>query len=217
MPDSVSTDSRYDRKKAVTRARIVAAGNSLFSIRGFDAVSMEDISEAADLAIRTLYLHFDSKAGILLAYFDDWLDAYVAALCAEPLDQPLADTVAAALATMKKDGWEDDRTFGEMSVAHPIVEFIGGGNAQLAGHLLQSWVRAQNRLAADTRERGGHPPESLFPLSRAAGLFAGWIATILAFRDAFDGGGLAPASSHEVGQTIMRDLGEGIDRSLLRD
>ena len=217
MPDSSSPDSRYDRKKAVTRARIVTAGNGLFSTRGYDTVSMEDIAEAADLAIRTLYLHFDSKAGILLAYFDDWLDAYIEALCAEPLDRPLADTVAAALATMKKHGWEDDRTFEEMSVAHPIVEFIGRGNSQLAGHLLQSWVRAQNRLAADTRKRGGYPPESLFPLTRAAALFAGWIGTILAFRDAFDGGGLAPASSHEVGQEIMRGLGEGIDSSALRE
>ena len=217
MPPTPSADNRYDRKKAVTRASIVAAGNALFSARGFEAVTMEDVAEKADLAIRTLYLHFDSKAGILLAYLDDWLDAYVAALCAQPLDAPLADTVAAALARMKTEGWEDDRTFGEMSVAHPVVEFIGEGNPQLAGHLLHSWVRAQGVLVADARERGGYSPEDVFPWARAAALFAGWIGTTLVFREAFAGDGMSTASSHVVGRDITRELGEGIDSHLARE
>ena len=211
MPADGTTDNRYDRKKAVTRARIVRAGNELFSSRGFDGVSVEDIAEAADLAVRTLYLHFESKAGILLAYFDDWLDDYVAALCARPLTESVEQTVVAALADMKARGWDDDRTFAEMSTAHPVVEFIGGGNPQLAGHLLQSWVHAQDILAADTRTRGGYSPESLFPRARAAALFAAWIATILAFRDAFEGNEIGTISAHEMGRAMAQQLGEGID------
>jgi AcrR family transcriptional regulator len=208
MDGSAATTNRYDRKKATTRLRITAAGNELFSARGYDAVSMEDIAEAADLAVRTLYLHFESKAAILLAHFDDWLDAYVVAICARPLDEPIAETVAAALATMRAEGWEDDRTFAEMSVAHPVVEFIGGGNIQLAGHLLHSWVRAQDALVADARKRGGYPEGSLVPRARAAAHFAGWVATVLAFREAFQGGRITAESSHEIGQIIMRAFGE---------
>ena len=37
---------------------------------------MEDISVAADVAVRTIYLHFDSKAAVLLTGFDDWLDDF---------------------------------------------------------------------------------------------------------------------------------------------
>ena len=213
MPGDRTTDNRYDRKKAATRANIVKAGNELFSSRGFDGVSMEDIAEAADLAVRTLYLHFESKAGILLAYFDGWLDDYVLALSARPLTESIEQTVVAALAEMKTKGWEDDRSFAEMSTAHPVVEFIGGGNPQLAGHLLQSWVHAQDILAADTRTRGGFPPESLYPRARAAALFAAWIATILGFRDAFEGNEIGAISAHEMGRAMAQQLGEGIDRA----
>ncbi len=211
MEQGAATDNRYSRKKAATRKKIVAAGNQLFSVRGYDAVSMEEIAEQADVAVRTLYLHFDSKAGILLDYLDGWLDDYIDAICTRPLDEPIAQTAAAALEIVSGKGWNDNRTFEEMPVRHPLVEYIGN-NVQLAGHIMQSWVSAQNRLTADARERGNFAADSLEPRARAAAHFTSWLATMLAFNDAFEGGQLPPVSSHEVGRRIAQLLGEGIDR-----
>ena len=211
MEQAAAPENRYSRKKAATRRKIVAAGNQLFSARGYESVSMEEIAEEADLAVRTLYLHFDSKAGILLDYLDGWLDDYIDAICTRPLDEPIAQSAAAALEIVSTKGWNDDRTFDEMPVRHPLVEYIGH-NVQLAGHILQSWVRAQDRLTADARERGSFAPDSLEPRARAAAHFASWLATMLAFNDAFDGGDLPAVSSHEVGRRITQSFGEGIDR-----
>lgn len=63
-----------DARKAQTRQRIIRAADQLFATKGYVGTSMEDISIEADVAIRTIYLHFDSKAAVLLAYFDAWLD-----------------------------------------------------------------------------------------------------------------------------------------------
>ncbi len=44
-----------------TVARILAAAEELFSRRGFDAVSMNDIAEAADVSKANIFHHFESK------------------------------------------------------------------------------------------------------------------------------------------------------------
>jgi AcrR family transcriptional regulator len=57
--------SRRDRKKARTRREIFRAAMGLFGDRGFDAVTVEQICSAADVAKGTFFLHFPSKAALL--------------------------------------------------------------------------------------------------------------------------------------------------------
>ncbi len=59
---------RRERKKEETRARIIALSVELFEAHGFDAITMEQIAEAADLAKATLYSYFPSKEHIVAAY-----------------------------------------------------------------------------------------------------------------------------------------------------
>lgn len=54
----------------------------------------------ADVAVRTIYMHFPSKAAILLDHFDRWLDALVDGILRQPIDTPIADAVETALAEM---------------------------------------------------------------------------------------------------------------------
>jgi len=56
---------RRERKKARTRAEIFAAAMALFGERGFEAVTLEQICAAADVAKGTFFLHFPSKAALL--------------------------------------------------------------------------------------------------------------------------------------------------------
>lgn len=204
--DSSARPSRNERRKAATRTAIMTAAERLFTDNGYAETTMEDISREADVAVRTIYLHFDSKPAILLAHFDGWLDAFVDALCERPVDEPVDDAIAAALRRIVTNGWSN-RTFGEMVRQHPTVEFIGDGSPEIAGHIMHAWVRAQERLAADFAERGGHAPDSVLPWSRAAAVFATWTATILYVRAGYARGGLpADESGNSVGERIAREL-----------
>jgi AcrR family transcriptional regulator len=57
--------SRRARKKDRTRAGIFGAALELFSERGVEAVTVEQICTAADVAKGTFFLHFSSKAALL--------------------------------------------------------------------------------------------------------------------------------------------------------
>ena len=205
-------DNRYDRKKRATRLRITDAGHALFAARGFDEVSMEDIAAEADLAVRTLYLHFESKAAILLAHFDAWLDVYVATVCERPVDEPIAQTMQAALARVREANLDQNRRFEEIQRPYPVVEYLGGGNPVIAGHAMQSWVHAQNRLITDAKQRGGYDDDSTVPHARAAAHFAVWMGTVIAFRRAFDGEPIVQNSSHTIAEAMMQSFGDGLDR-----
>lgn len=66
--------SRRSRKKEQTRRGIFSAAMALFAARDYDAVTIEDICERADVAKATFFLHFPGKA-TLLTEFNERLTA----------------------------------------------------------------------------------------------------------------------------------------------
>ena len=173
--------SRHTRRKARTRARIVEAANLLFAEQGYLQTSVEDISLRADVAVRTIYTHFPSKAAILLDHFDRWLDALVDGLAARPVDEPIADALAAALRTMAEAGWID-RSYGDVAGSPPSALGLVVGPPEVAGHMMHAWMRAQDRIAADVADRGGFEAGALVPAARAAAVFAACMGPIVAAR-----------------------------------
>ncbi|WP_042445217.1 TetR family transcriptional regulator [Streptacidiphilus jiangxiensis] len=55
-----------ERKKEQTRQRIAAVAWQMFTERGFDAVSVNEIAEAAEVAKATLFAYFPSKESLAL-------------------------------------------------------------------------------------------------------------------------------------------------------
>jgi AcrR family transcriptional regulator len=55
-----------ERKKEQTRRRIQAAALELFAERGFDAVTVNEIAEAAEVAKATLFAYFPTKESLVL-------------------------------------------------------------------------------------------------------------------------------------------------------
>ncbi len=197
------TGSRQERRKAVTRAKIQSAAERLFDEKGYSDTSIDDISEAADVAMRTIYMHFPSKAAIMLAYFDDWMDAFIAAVIARPVDEPVVETVGAALAKMSDDGWVDRVENDDVRV-HPIVEHLDSGAPDIAGHILQRWMREIAHIAADARERGAFDATSLDPHARGIAVFTAWI------------GAMTAARGRELGHKLPADsTGNGLGLSIL--
>ena len=62
---------RRERKKQETRQRIVDGAVALFATRGYDATTMDDIAESADVSRATVFNFFPRKADLVLAWFTD--------------------------------------------------------------------------------------------------------------------------------------------------
>lgn len=56
-----------ERKRLQVRARIVAAADALFAEQGFDAVSVTQIADRADVGRTTLFRHFGDKQEVVFA------------------------------------------------------------------------------------------------------------------------------------------------------
>lgn len=179
--DTHVPSGRQERRKAATRAKILEAAEHLFDERGYADTSIEDISETADVAVRTIYTHFPTKAAIMLAYFDRWMDAFTQEIMRRPVDEPVVDTVREALEAMTAAGWVD-RIENEAVKVHPIAEHLDSGAPDIAGHILQRWMGELVRLADDVRHRGDFAATSLVPHARATAIFASWFSAMSAAR-----------------------------------
>ncbi len=58
--------SRVERKRKQARARILTAAENLMRAHGFDAVKIQDITDAADVGHGTFYTHFKTKMDVLV-------------------------------------------------------------------------------------------------------------------------------------------------------
>ena len=62
---------RRERKKRRTREAITDAAFTLFAERGFEAVTVTEIAERADVARATLFSYFPTKQSIVLGVVGD--------------------------------------------------------------------------------------------------------------------------------------------------
>ena len=76
-----------EHRKAETRRAITEAAVRLFSDKGFDRTSIEDIARAAGIGKTTVYGYFATKDEIFLAYCDDELEESFASLQRDNLKQ----------------------------------------------------------------------------------------------------------------------------------
>ena len=89
---------RVGRRRSTTRDHIAGLAIDLFSTRGFDAVSVDDVAQAAGIARRTLFRYYASKSAIIWGDFDTHL-AHLRTLLALHVDPdvPLCAALRSAL------------------------------------------------------------------------------------------------------------------------
>lgn len=75
-----SAVGRRERKKAATRAAIVDAATTLFLDRGFDAVTVREIADRADVSPKTVFTHFPQKEALAFSDEDERHERLVAAV-----------------------------------------------------------------------------------------------------------------------------------------
>ena len=65
---------RRERKKMDTRRRIFSAAFELFTRKGFDATTVEEIARRADVGKGTVFNYFPQKTAFLLAAYREWVE-----------------------------------------------------------------------------------------------------------------------------------------------
>ena len=72
--------SRLDRRKARTRSALVTAARELLTSRDPAGVSIQEITEAADVGFGSFYNHFESKQELFDVAVDEVIEEHGAML-----------------------------------------------------------------------------------------------------------------------------------------
>jgi len=138
----VTETGRRERKKAATRQALADAALRLFLERGYDAVGVREIAEAADVSVTTLFKHFpDGKEALV---FDQDAERE-AALVAAVRDRPAGQSIPQALRHLLRD--ERSRQVRADPRFTDFLRLIDTTPA-LREHARRMWLRHENVLAA---------------------------------------------------------------------
>jgi AcrR family transcriptional regulator len=85
-----------ERKKAQTREAIVNAALDLFERQGYDATTVEEIADAADVSPRTFFRYFDSKVEVVMPPKED-RDEFGVGLLDRPSDERPIEAIRRSL------------------------------------------------------------------------------------------------------------------------
>lgn len=94
--------SRRIRKTHRTRSQVQQAAIALILEKGFDAVTIAEIAEAADVDPSTVWRHFKSKEAVLFTDQEDWLNEFHRTFSACPKDQNIFEATITALRSAAK-------------------------------------------------------------------------------------------------------------------
>ena len=130
-----------ERKKLLVRRAILDSAERLFEARGFDAVTVAEIADAANVSVKTLFVYFRSKEDLVFAD-TGLIDALVAALRGRPPGMSAAEAVGAALSEPAGDGLEG-------------YHRPAGDSPALRSRLLRLWAEYEDVLVAVLAERDG--------------------------------------------------------------
>jgi AcrR family transcriptional regulator len=96
-----------ERKKAQTRRNIQEHALRLFAAQGFDATTVKQVAAAAGVSHMTFFRYFPTKEDVVLT--DDYDPMLAALIAARPADEPVVDSIQAALAEAFRLVYEADR------------------------------------------------------------------------------------------------------------
>jgi AcrR family transcriptional regulator len=149
----VTEPALRDRKKQRTREAIARAALELFADRGFSAVSMAQVAEAADVGQRTLFRYYADKEELLFGDDAPVQDRLRQALAARPDGEPPMVAAREALVDLAPL-WQDARDHGRTRRA--VIEASPALRArQLAKHAAYEEV-----LAEGLADRGTDRPQA---------------------------------------------------------
>lgn len=136
------------RKKAAAIHHIHQVAVTLFREHGFDAVTIEQVAEAAEVSPSTIYRYFGTKEGLVFRdEFDDQLRQAFSAALAE--GAPLLTAAQAALGAIATDHFEHDKEITRFRTQ--LWAQHRGVQAAAAAHLMQLCEELAQEVASAGR------------------------------------------------------------------
>ncbi len=172
--------NRRERKKRETRDALESAALRLFAEKGYDDTTVEEIAEAADVAVRTFFRYFQSKQHVLFGdVAHDVTGRLRGALNAQPDSLAPVVAVGAALGLLGLDSDDERRqVLDRMRLLEKLPELSG------AYHMIFQDVH--DVIAEFTAERVGAQPKDLHPQLLASAATGAIKAALLVFEHAPD-------------------------------
>ncbi|PZG23041.1 TetR family transcriptional regulator [Micromonospora craterilacus] len=156
MTSDDTTLGRRDRKKRQTRAALATAALRLVAERGLDQVTVEEISEAADVSARTFFNYFPTKDDALVGDTEADRDGVLRALAAVPTEQPALEALRRALAEVVDEVQGDAELWllrMRVVMQHPV----------LLARLVSGNAATEQALVEAVAARTGLPPDDAYP------------------------------------------------------
>jgi AcrR family transcriptional regulator len=101
-PNATEQPGRRERKKLETRQALEQAALRLFAEKGYESTTVEDIAEAADVAVRTFFRYFSSKLDVLFGdVVTDRVTRLRTVLASRPRNEPVIDSVKHVMSALE--------------------------------------------------------------------------------------------------------------------
>jgi AcrR family transcriptional regulator len=206
--DAASVDApaadlnRRERKKRETRDALEAAALRLFAEKGYDETTVEEIAEAADVAVRTFFRYFQSKQHVLFGdVAHDVTGRLRSALDAQPTTLAPVVAVGAAMELLGLDSDDERRQIlDRMRLLEKLPELSG------TYHMI--FQDLHDVIAEYTAERIGALPRDLYPQLLGSAATGSIKAALLVFENAPDGAtiGDVRAEAYELMTAGLHDV-----------
>jgi TetR/AcrR family transcriptional regulator, regulator of mycofactocin system len=144
----------------------------LFSERGFDETTVDEIAAEAGVSRRTFFRYFPSKNAVVMGEFDEEIEIIRGLLAATDPATPMMDAVREAVVAANHYRAEDvPELRSRMNLLGTVPALSAASTVQYA-----AWEKVISEFCGD---RLGQPPDSLYPLAVGR-------ATLAVCRSAYD-------------------------------
>ena len=151
-----NTQHKVGRRRSTTWDHISNVAIDLFTARGFDEVSVDDVAEAAGIARRTLFRYYASKNALPWGDFDAHLDHMRDLLAGLDPGVPIREALRTALLAF--NNFDEQETARHRQRMRVILE-----TAALQAYSMTMYAGWRAVVAAFVAQRLGAKPEDLVP------------------------------------------------------
>jgi AcrR family transcriptional regulator len=162
--DAPARPGLRERKKQQTRERVRREAYRLFTEQGYEATTIDQIAEAAEISPSTFFRYFPTKEDVVIQ--DEYDPALAEALRSRPAGEPIIDAILHALKGPLGKLLEQDR---EELLLRTRISFT---DPAIRARAVAEQERSEQALAAVIAERSGRKAGDLDVKCAAAAIIA---------------------------------------------
>ncbi|MEU7835662.1 MULTISPECIES: TetR family transcriptional regulator [unclassified Nonomuraea] len=128
-----------EQTRSVVRSLLARTAVELFTVKGFDDTTVEEVAAAAGVSRRTLFNYFRNKEDLALSGLDEQGELIAARLAERPADEDAWASLRAAFQVLEEIQMTAERRL-------ELITFLFGNDSLRAGHA-EKQARWQDLLA----------------------------------------------------------------------